>query len=128
MKSIKLRQFSDHRGSLIENTLEKIMLDSRHFFVSKSKPGTVRGNHYHKHKSEWFYIIQGTCKLIIKDNKTKVIVEQTISDTDNIMIHIEPGVAHAFKNTGKSELILLALVNEVLDKNKPDTYHCQLLS
>ena len=127
MKSVKLRQHCDSRGSLVENTLEKIMLDSRHFFVSKSKPGTVRGNHYHQNKSEWFYVIQGHCELVIEDIKTKKKIKKVIKDADNIIVHIEPKQAHAFKNIGKNELILLALVNETLDQNQPDTYNYILL-
>ncbi|OGK61954.1 hypothetical protein A2313_04465 [Candidatus Roizmanbacteria bacterium RIFOXYB2_FULL_41_10] len=126
MKSVKLRQFTDHRGSLAENTLEKIMLESRHFFVSKSKPGTVRGNHYHKHKSEWFLVIKGECKLCLEDVVTKTGEERAITEKDNVLVHIGPNVAHVFVNTGSSELILLAFVNEVLDHQNPDTYEYKI--
>jgi len=117
----------DERGSLVENTLLSVMSTSEHFFISKSKPGVVRGNHYHKHKMEWFYIIQGTCKLVVKDIISEKIEELIIKDSDNILVNTVPNHAHAFQNVGENEMILLALVNEPLDQKNPDTYFYKLL-
>lgn len=126
-KIIKLREYSDNRGNLVENTLIDIMNNSQHFFVSKSKPNVVRANHYHHRKSEWFYIIQGTCKIAIKDLKTKETAEKIIKDSDHIILNIGPNIAHAFQNIGENELILLALINEVHNQDDPDTYEYKLL-
>jgi dTDP-4-dehydrorhamnose 3,5-epimerase-like enzyme len=126
-KSIRLREYKDKRGNLVENTLLKIMNDSRHFFISKSKPNIIRANHYHLRKSEWFYVIQGNCKIKLEDLKTHKMEEISVKDTDNIMVYIGPNIAHAFQNTGKKELILLALVNEVHDQKDPDTNPYKLL-
>lgn len=122
MKTITLREFKDDRGSLVENTLESIMNESKHFFVSKSKPGVVRGNHYHEKKSEWFYVIQGTCKICVEDIMSKDREELKLKDEDKLIVHMEQGKAHAIQNIGDNELILLALINEMLDHEKPDTY------
>lgn len=122
MKTVQLRRCTDNRGSLVENTLERVMLDSRHFFISKSKVGVIRGNHYHERKSEWFYVAQGECTVCVEDITTKKREEISVKDSDDVLINIAPNQAHAFKNTGAKELILLALVNEVLDQSDPDTY------
>ena len=127
MKIVHLRRHEDNRGWLTENTLEKIMEESRHFFVSCSKPGIVRGNHYHKHKSEWFYVIKGACQIIIEDVETKKRQKKIIKDTDLSIIQVLPNQAHAFKNVGDGEMYLLALVNEVLDHHNPDTYDYKLI-
>lgn len=121
MRVIKLRQYTDGRGALCENTLPEIMSNSKHFFISKSKPGVIRGNHYHIHKSEWFYVIQGSCKIVVEDINTKDQEKIIINDVDNSIIFMAPLKAHAFQNTGSDELILLALVNEVFDQKNPDT-------
>lgn len=122
MKIVKLKKYSDERGSLVENTEPEIFKDTKHFFVSKSKPGVIRGNHYHFRKSEWFYVIQGECKLIVKDLKTGKRETRLVKASQNIIINMEPNKSHAFKNVGKEELILLALVNEVHNQKDPDTY------
>jgi UDP-2-acetamido-2,6-beta-L-arabino-hexul-4-ose reductase len=126
MKIIKLREFTDNRGSLVENTYIDIIKQSKHFFISKSKPGVIRGNHYHTKKSEWFFVIQGKCKICIKDIDTSKKEEKIIKAEDNIIIHIGPKKAHAFKNVGKKEFILLAFVNVVLDHKHPDTIKYKL--
>jgi UDP-2-acetamido-2,6-beta-L-arabino-hexul-4-ose reductase len=122
MNTIKLRERIDARGNLVENTKEQVMTNSRHFFVSKSIPGAVRGNHYHKEKQEFFFVIQGKCEIAIKDLKSEQSESIIVSDKDNLLVSVEPNKAHAIKNVGKNELILLALVNKPLDQNNPDTY------
>lgn len=122
IETIKLSKNVDERGNLLANTREDIMHEVKHFFVSRSVPGAVRGNHYHKHKTEWFLIIQGTCEIKVKDMETEEEERLTISDNDSVLVSMVPGKAHAMKNIGDNELILLALVNEVLDKEDPDTY------
>lgn len=122
-----LRKHSDSRGDLVENTIPEIMKNSKHFFISKSAPGVIRGNHYHENKSEWFVIIQGSCQIIVEDVQTKQRDEKTISSEDNVAIYMEPGKAHAFKNVGENEMILCAFINEVFDPKKPDTHSYKLL-
>lgn len=122
IKKIKLREFADERGSLVENVLPSILKESKHFFVSTSKPGVIRGNHYHLRKSEWFCVIEGKCKLVVEDVKTKERKEIIIEGENNFIIKMVPGKAHSFTNIGKGQMILLALINEVFDKNDPDTY------
>ena len=68
---VNLREFKDARGSLIENTSEEIFKQTKHFFISKSKSGVIRGNHYHKRKLEWFLVIKGKAKLVSENVKTK---------------------------------------------------------
>lgn len=127
LKKVKLRQYKDKRGDLVENTFAEIMQKSKHFFISKSKPQVIRANHYHLRKSEWFYVIQGTCRIILKDLKSNESVEFTVNDTDHQAINIKPNIAHAFHNIGKNELILLALINEIHNQDDPDTYEYKLL-
>jgi len=127
LKIVNLKEYSDQRGSLVENTLESIMTQSRHFFVSKSRPGIIRANHYHHRKSEWFYVLQGSCMLKTKDLKTNVVEEIKISADQHLMINVAPNIVHAFKNIGTEEMILLALINEVHNQDDPDTYPYKLI-
>ncbi len=128
MKIVKLKEYTDDRGSLVENTEPKIFETTKHFFVSKSKPGVIRGNHYDFRKSEWFYVIQGECQLVIKDLKTGKRETKRVKANQNIIINMEPNKSHAFKNVGKDELILLALVNEVHNQKDPDTFPYKVIS
>lgn len=122
MKKIKLKRYSDNRGYLVENTDKTIVCDSQHFFISKSNPGVIRGNHYHKRKNEWFYLIQGKCKLITKNVKSGIKKSIIIEEKNDIAVNIKPFVAHAFINIGNKEMVIFALVNEQHNQNDPDTY------
>jgi UDP-2-acetamido-2,6-beta-L-arabino-hexul-4-ose reductase len=122
MNTIKLRERIDQRGNLVENTKEQVMLETRHFFVSKSIPGVIRGNHYHKRKKEYFLVIQGMCEIVMKDLINNKVESIKVSSRDNVLVLVEPNKAHAIRNIGDIELILLALVNEPLDQKNPDTY------
>lgn len=127
MKLIKLKRYQDKRGSLSENTRSAIFDSTKHFFISRSKPDVIRGNHYHLRKSEWFYVVQGKCRIYVKDIKTGEKEAMTVNDQQDLMVNIRPKTAHAFKNVGSKELILLALVNEVHDQSDPDTYEYKLI-
>jgi len=122
IKTTKLRRYTDTRGYLVENTDPEIIAGSKHFLYTTTAPGIIRGNHYHEHKVEWFCIIKGKCRFVTEDIKTKKREEIVISDTDDLVFRTEPFVAHAMENAGDTEMIFLGFVNEVLDKEKPDTY------
>jgi UDP-2-acetamido-2,6-beta-L-arabino-hexul-4-ose reductase len=122
LKTSKMRRHTDNRGYLVENTGPEIVTGSKHFLYTTTAPGIVRGNHYHKHKIEWFCIIKGKCRLVTEDVKTKHREETIIHDTDDILFRTEPFVAHAMENIGDTEMIFLGFVNEVLDHKEPDTY------
>ena len=127
MKIVKLKRYSDIRGHLVENTDKNIMTASKHFFISKSKAGVIRGNHYHKRKSEWFYVIQGKCRIVAENIVTKKREEINIDEKDDLAVNVGPNTAHAFKNVGSDEMILLALVNEAHNQKDPDTYKYKLI-
>lgn len=122
MKTFPVKENEDARGSLVSNSADEIMQSVKHFFISKSIPGAIRGNHFHKKKHEYFYVVQGKCLIIVEDMNNHKQEKILISDKDNLIVSMEPNKAHAMKNVGNNELILLALVNEQLDRKNPDTY------
>ena len=127
MKKFLLKKHGDNRGSLVESTLPSDIFDKiKHFFISKSAPGVVRGNHYHKHKREWFYLLQGKAKIRLYNLETKQKEEHILLDQNIDVIEMEPNVVHTITNIGENEMILLALVNEKFDKDNPDTFFYDL--
>lgn len=73
----------------------------RYLAFIELKPGTVRGNHFHRHKKEFIYIIKGTIDLVVEDIDTdtgaagRVIVTIRLEAGD--LAVIEAGVAHALR-------------------------------
>lgn len=109
----------DDRGAFIELMRT---YDSGQFSVSFSKPGIVRGNHYHHTKLERFIVIKGKAKIsfssVINDDCYSFIVD----DNDIKIVTIPVGYTHNIENIGDEEMILAIWCNELFDKSKPDTY------
>lgn len=109
----------DERGAFIELLRT---YDSGQFSVSFSKPGIVRGNHYHHTKMERFIVIKGRARIsfssVINDDKYSFEVD----DSDIKIVTIPVGYTHNIENIGDGEMILAIWCNELFDKNNPDTY------
>jgi mannose-6-phosphate isomerase-like protein (cupin superfamily) len=59
------------------------------------RQGTVRGNHYHKAKQEFIYVLGGEVLLVLEDIHSKLRQNVTLQTGD--LVVIEPGVAHALR-------------------------------
>lgn len=110
----------DYRGSFTELVRTH---KCGQFSISISKPGVIRGNHYHHTKLERFIVVKGKAKIsfssIIDDDHYSFIV----SDDDIKIITIPVGYSHKIENIGDDEMILAIWCNELFDKDDPDTYY-----
>lgn len=128
---------SDERGSLAE------FLKSSSFgqiFVSRTKPGITRGNHYHHTKTEKFLVVEGqavirfrkigaerSSELEVQSSEFKVqgsegVIEYRVRGEEFRVVDIPPGYTHSIENVGDGELVTLFWANQVFDPEKPDTY------
>jgi UDP-2-acetamido-2,6-beta-L-arabino-hexul-4-ose reductase len=115
----RLAQKIDQRGELAE------LLKSEHFgqiFVSRTRPGITRGNHFHDTKIEKFCVIEGEAIIRFRHIREKDILEYPVSGKDFKVVDIPPGYTHSIENTGDTDLIVLFWSNEVFDPLRPDTY------
>ena len=133
MKNLRvddLDQKLDDRGWLIE-VLGGKSLDTPHEFgqihVSIAYPGKVRGNHYHTQKLEWFCVPQGRGLLKLKDLKTGEEKKLLMGEGALRTVHINPGVIHAIKNIGETDMVLIVYANESFDPDDPDTFYEKIL-
>jgi UDP-2-acetamido-2,6-beta-L-arabino-hexul-4-ose reductase len=111
---------SDARGSLAEFAKQK------HFgqiFVSRTKPGVTRGNHYHHTKAEKFLVIGGNGLIRMRSVNGGPIQEYSVSGTAFQVINIPPGFTHSIENVGEGEMITLFWSSELFDPDRPDTYY-----
>jgi UDP-2-acetamido-2,6-beta-L-arabino-hexul-4-ose reductase len=94
----KLPLFVDERGWLTEvmKSTSTQPIEQIHFSVSK--PGAVRGNHYHKQRVERLLLTSGTGKLVLEDNETKERSEATLSGESPVLVEIPPNVSHKIEN------------------------------
>lgn len=133
MKDIRVEDLdrkADERGWLIE-VLGGKNLGVPHEFgqihVSIAYPGKVRGNHYHTRKLEWFCVPKGKGLLQLKDSKTGEEKEILMGEGALRTVQITPGVIHAIKNIGDTDMVLIVYANESFNANDPDTFYEQIL-
>lgn len=117
--SYALEQKTDPRGSLAE------FMKSAQFgqlFVSRTKPGVTRGNHYHHTKTEKFLVVEGDALVRFRPIEGADIIEHRVSGTQFRVVDIPPGYTHSIQNVGTGELVTLFWASEIFDPAAPDTY------
>jgi UDP-2-acetamido-2,6-beta-L-arabino-hexul-4-ose reductase len=114
---------SDARGALAE-----ILKAGGHgqLFVSRTKPGIVRGNHYHDTKVEKFLVLEGEALIRFRNLATDEIAEYAVSGQDLRVVDIPPGWTHSIRNVGSKDMIVLFWASEVFDAGRPDTYPAEV--
>lgn len=114
-----LQKNADERGSLAE------MMKSNSFgqiFVSRTKPGITRGNHYHHTKTEKFMVVEGNAIIRLRKIDGIEVIEHHVAGYDFKVVDIPPGYTHHINNIGKNELVTLFWASEIFNPDKPDTY------
>ena len=115
---------TDDRGWLFE------LVKSEAFgqiFVSKTKPGITRGNHYHDTKVEKFCVIQGQGVIRFRNVLGDAVIEYAVDDKEIKVVDIPPGLTPSIENTGESEMLTLFWANEIFDPEHPDTHFVNVL-
>lgn len=109
---------TDNRGSLAE------FIKSPSFgqiFVSHTKPGITRGNHFHHTKVEKFLVVRGEAVVRFRQIEGDQVIEYRVKGEEYRVIDIPPGYTHNIENAGADELVTLFWASEIFDPNRPDT-------
>ena len=113
----------DNRGDLFEWIKSE---DFGQIFVSTTKPGITRGNHYHHTKTEKFLVIRGEAEIGFRQIDSDQIITYKVNGLEPTVVDIPTGYTHNITNTGQTELITLFWANEIFDTERPDTYFLEL--
>ncbi|MEH7249103.1 NAD-dependent epimerase/dehydratase family protein [Neobacillus niacini] len=117
--SYKLNKNVDDRGWLSEFIKSKA---NGQIFLSKTRPGITRGNHWHHTKVEKFLVIQGEAAIRLRKINTEEVLEYRVNGKNLEVVDIPVGFTHSITNSGKEDLITLFWANEIFNPEKPDTY------
>lgn len=121
--SYKLVKNVDNRGWLTEFMKSE---STGQIFISKTKPGITRGNHWHHTKVEKFLVIQGKAVIRFRKIGGNNIVEYLVDGEKPEVLDIPAGYTHSIENIDESELITLFWASEIFDLDKPDTYFLEV--
>ncbi len=112
---------SDQRGWLSEIFCQELPKGLVYGF--QSKPGAVRGGHYHTRKSESFCVLKGTVKAVLKNRLTGESTEHILDGTNRTQkLLVPPGTTHTFTTLGPEDSLIIAYVDETFNSDDPDTF------
>lgn len=89
----------------------------RNVHLTLTEPGCIRGNHYHERGTE-VSVVLGPALLRYRDEGE--VRDFEVPDGQAFRVTIQPGIAHAFQNTGTKPLLLLGFNTEEHDPKSPD--------
>ncbi len=113
-----LQLHEDDRGHLFEAVKN---LNGGQSFVSTTKPGITRGNHYHLSKLERFLVVRGRAEICLRRMFKDEIVKFEVSGDRPQYIDIPTLHTHTIANTGDTELLTLFWAHEIYDPSATDT-------
>jgi UDP-N-acetylglucosamine 2-epimerase len=78
-------------------------------FVSRTRPGITRGNHFHQTKTEKFLVLEGEAIIRFRHIQSQEIIEYAVCGEDYRVLDIPTGYTHSIENVGDGELITRVL-------------------
>jgi dTDP-4-dehydrorhamnose 3,5-epimerase-like enzyme len=113
-----LRVHSDARGVVFEPLAADRIAVQRNAHVVISRPGAVRGNHFHLKGTETIAVAGPALVRIREDGRLRDI---EVPDKEAYRFILPPKVPHAIKNTGDRSNVLVAFNTCEHDPQFPDT-------
>jgi UDP-2-acetamido-2,6-beta-L-arabino-hexul-4-ose reductase len=115
-----LKMNIDYRGSFTEFLR---IPDSGQISVNISKPGIIKGNHWHHTKNEKFLVVSGHGVIRFRKIGTAGVLEYHISGDKLEVVDIPPGYTHNIENLGTTDMVTIMWASEAFDPEKPDTLY-----
>lgn len=109
----------DARGSLFEAVKS---LHGGQCFISTTRPGVTRGNHYHVSKVERFLVLGGDALIRVRKLFSGDAVEYRVCGDVPQYIDMPTLHTHNITNVGGGSLTTLFWSHEIFDPERPDTY------
>lgn len=120
--AFSLKMNVDERGSFTELVHTH---NAGQVSINISKPGIIKGQHWHNTKFEQFIVVKGHGLIQqrnLNDPEGKVL-EWEVSGDNIQAVHMLPGYTHNIINLSETEdLVTVMYCNEVFNPDKPDTF------
>lgn len=117
--SYPLKMNVDERGSFTEFLKSP---ERGQVSVNISKPGITKGQHWHHTKNEKFLVVSGKGVIRFRKIDSDKVIEYFVSGDKLEVVDIPVGYTHNIENLGDTDMVTVMWVNEVFDKERPDTY------
>lgn len=114
----ELTDFGDARGFSFTAPSEALVFVGRmsDVHVASTKPGGVRGNHYHLRRREAIVVMPGSKWSLHWDEGEKSPAQhRSFEGSKAVLVLVSPGQSHAVRNDGDRDLWLVAISSETYD-------------
>lgn len=108
----------DNRGSFTEFIRTP---DRGQVSVNISKPGIIKGNHWHHTKCEKFLVVRGRGVIRFRKVVSEDVIEYFVNGDKLEVVDIPTGYTHHIENIGDTEMVTIMWANEPFNPDKPDT-------
>lgn len=119
-----LKLHTDARGTLFEAAKGG---SGGQTFLSTTKPGITRGDHFHLHKVERFLVVQGQATIRIRRVLTDKVWEYAVTGDAPAPVDMPTLHTHSIENTGPGDLLTLFWTHDQFDPDHPDTFADKVL-
>ena len=96
-------------------------------FLSTTKPGVTRGDHFHLHKVERFLVVEGEAIIRIRRVLGDEVWSYRVSGGAPAPVDMPTLHAHSIENVGEGPLLTLFWTHDLFDPAAPDTYADEVL-
>ena len=121
--SYPLKMNVDARGSFTEFLKSP---DRGQVSVNISKPGIIKGQHWHHTKNEKFLVVAGKGVIRFRRIDDNQVLEYFVSGDKLEVVDIPVGYTHNIENLGETNMVTVMWCNELFDKDRPDTYFLEV--
>jgi len=96
-------------------------------YFTSTYPGVVKAWHYHKKQFDHFYVIKGTLKITLYDERKDsptygTVNELYLGEHCPGLLRIAPGVQHGWMCVGQTEAYIVNVVSETYNYADPDEF------
>lgn len=111
---------ADDRGDLFETV--RSHGGTGQSFVSTTRPGQTRGEHFHLRKVERFYVVRGTAEISLRRLLDDEVVRFTIGGDRPGYVDMPTLWVHNITNVGHDDLVTVFWADQLLDPDNPDQF------
>lgn len=96
-------------------------------YFTTTYPGVVKAWHHHKKQTDHIYVIKGTVKIALYDQRKDsptygTVNELYLSEHCPGLVRIPPGVLHGWMPVGQTEAYIVNITSETYNYDEPDEY------
>jgi UDP-2-acetamido-2,6-beta-L-arabino-hexul-4-ose reductase len=110
----------DNRGDLFETV--RSHGGTGQAFISTTRPGHTRGNHYHLSKVERFFVVKGEAEIALRRLLNDEVVRFRIGGDRPGFVDMPTLWVHNISNVGQDDLVTMFWADQLLDPENPDQY------